>query len=129
MSTLTMRPGSSAHGPSGSRRDHREPDVREKMRPRHGRTIAITAGVIGVGLFSVLAPIVWDPTLRLSALDESSADVDIAAERPFEMHPTHMGPSITWETLTRIEEGTMRMEPIEVRATPDGEEIVIAPQG
>jgi len=129
MSTLTMRPDSSAYGPSGSRRDHREQDAQEKMRPRHGRTIAITVGVIGVGLFSILAPMVWDPTLRLSALDETSTDVDIAAERPFEMHPTHMGPAITWETLLLIEAGPMRMEPIDIRATPEGEEIVRPPQG
>ena len=129
MSTLTMRPDSSAYRPSGSRRDHREQDVREKMRPRNGRTLAITAGVIGVGLFSVLAPMVWDPTPRLSALDETSRDVDIAVERPFEMHPTHMGPAITSETLMLIEEGTLRMEPIDVRLTPEGEEIVTPSQG
>jgi hypothetical protein len=130
MSTLTMRPGSSTHRPSGSRRDHREQDIRQKMRPQHGRIAGITAAVIGVGLFSILAPVVWDPTLRLSALDETSTDVDIAAERPFEMHPTHMGPAITSETLILIEEGTMRMEPIEVQATPEEEEIILgSPQG
>ena len=91
MSTLTLKPAFSTHNPSGARRDRREQDVREKMRPRHGRTMAITAGAIGVGLFSILAPMAWDPTARLSALDETSTDVDIAAERPFEMHPTLTG--------------------------------------
>jgi ligand-binding SRPBCC domain-containing protein len=129
MSTLTVRPASSTHGPSGSRPDHREQDVRQKMRPRNGRIVAITAAVIGVGLFSILAPMVWDPTLRLSALDDTSTDVDIAAERPFEMHPTHMGPAITSEMLIFIEQGAMTMPPDEIQVTPEEEEIVTSPQG
>jgi hypothetical protein len=130
MSTLTVRPGSSTHGPSGSRRDHREQDVRDKMRPRNGRIIAITAGVIGVGLFSILAPMVWDPTPRLSALDETSTDVDIAVERPFEMHPTHMGPAITSEMLIAIEEAANSAPPTGAEVTPEEEEIILgSPQG
>jgi hypothetical protein len=39
------------------------------------------------------------------------------------MHPTHMGPAITSETLIVIEQGALRMDPIEVRATPDEQEI------
>jgi hypothetical protein len=132
MSTLTLRPAFSMHRASGSRRGVREQDVRQAMLPRPERTIAVTIGAIAVALFSILAPMAGDPTERLSALEATSTiptDETIAYERPFEMPPTAMGPAITWEALLLAEEGALQMPPLEVRVTPQGEEIVQPPEG
>jgi hypothetical protein len=98
------------------------------MSPRPARTIALTIGAIAVAIFSILAPMADDPTGRLSALNEPLPDDEIAFERPFEMTPT-MGPVITWEALTLAEEDTAHMAPLEVRVSPEGEEIVQPPEG
>jgi hypothetical protein len=131
MSTLTLKPTFPMRRASDARRGVRGQAVREAMSPRPARTIALTIGAIAVALFSVLAPMTDDPTARLSALDTTPTmlgDESIAFERPFEMPPT-MGPVLTWEALTLAQEGTLHMAPIEVRVTPEGEEIVQPPEG
>ena len=132
MSTLTMKPTFSMHGMSGSRRGVREHAVQEAMQPRRGRTVALTAGAIGVALFSVLAPMAGDRTDDLfakEAMPTLPSDDAIAMERAFELRPTVMGPAITAEALILAEEEPMHMPALEVRVTPEGEEIVSSPRG
>jgi hypothetical protein len=132
MSTLTLKPAFSKHGKSGSRRDSREQHVRAAMQPRRERTLALTAGTIAIALFSVLAPMAGNPTERLFALDAMPTiptDDAIAEERKFELRPTLMGPAITSEALILAEEEPLHMPALEVRVTPEGDEIVHAPHG
>jgi hypothetical protein len=132
MSTLTMKPLFSMRSASGSRRDVREQDVREAMLPRRARTTALTAGVIAVSLFSILAPTAGNPAQRLFALDATptiAADEAIAQERPFELRPALMGPAITSEVLMMAEEDALHMPALEIRVTPIDDEVVVAPRG
>ena len=131
MSTLTLRHIFPMQARSGSTRDGREESVREAMKPRRERIIALTGGAIAVTLFSVLAPMVGAPAERLFALDRAPRipTVDaIAVERPFELMPTMMGPAISSEALMLAGEDATYMPRLEVRATPPVDEIVCAPK-
>ena len=132
MSTLTLKPAFSMHRASGPRRDAREKGV-PAMQPSRQRTIAVTVGAVFVALFSVLAPLAYNPSERLFALEATStipSDEAISWERPFDLPPSAMGPAITSEVLMRLEEEALHMPPLEVRVTPPHDEVVIGvPQG
>jgi hypothetical protein len=132
MSTLTIKSPFSMHGTSGSKRDARK-KVASAMQPRRGRTIALTVGAVAVTLFSVLAPLAYNPSDRLFALEATSTipvDETLSAERLFDLGPTTMGPAITSEVLMRLDEEALHLPALEVRATPPEDEVVRGvPQG
>jgi len=128
MSTLTLKPTFPMHSASGSSsRSVRAQEVREAMQPRRERTLALTAGVIAIALFSIFAPSAGDPTERLFALDAmpTIATDEVPWERPFALPPTAMGPAITSEALMRVEDGALHMPPLEVTITLEGEEVIV----
>jgi hypothetical protein len=143
MATLALRPAYPVRPQSGSKRDPHQPRARRSSRMRW-RTIAIAVGALTLGAFSVLAPLIGDPSGRLLALDATptiSAHSAWGGEawpaRPFEFTPALLGPTIAADMLSLIEEETlaeedwpvMTMPALEVRALPPIAAEQRSPQG
>jgi hypothetical protein len=138
MATLALGPTFPVRPQSGSKRDHRKHRVRGAQRTPW-RTIAITAGAISIGFFSVSAPLIGDPSGRLFALDAAPVIRSVASfggdawpVRAFEFTPTLLGPAITNDLLSLADNDwpvLVMMPMLEIRALPPIADDGTSPRG
>jgi hypothetical protein len=101
--------------------------------------IAITAGAISIAFFSVLAPLIGDPSGRLFALDAApvipsgaSFGGDPWPVRAFEFTPSLLGPAITNDLLSLADSDSpvlVMMPVLEIRALPPVDDDETSPRG
>jgi hypothetical protein len=126
MATLALRPTLPVRPQSGPKRDPHKHRARDAPRTPW-RMIAITAGAIAIGFFSVSAPLIGDPSGRLFALDAAPvirsgiSFSDSWPVRAFEFTPTLLGPAITNDLLSLADDdwpAVVMMPVLEIRALP-----------
>jgi hypothetical protein len=143
MATLALKPVFPIRSRSpGSKRDHPRPHrTQDVLHAKPWRTLAITAGAVGLTFFAVLAPMLDDPAGRLFALDtlptistEWAMSGDAWSLQAFEFTPTTLGPAIpadmlTFAELAELDGSEVTMPDLEVRATPPAIDDELAPPG
>ncbi|MET0591134.1 MAG: hypothetical protein ABW133_00440, partial [Polyangiaceae bacterium] len=122
MATLALRPVLPLHPrSSGTKRPAHH--ARNPSRRRVWQTAVIVAGAIGLSAFSIVAPILDDPSDHLAALDMTPTIALVPTIRTsddaFELTPTMLGPAISEEALAFLGiEEWLEMPELQVHALP-----------